>query len=445
MIENFMSAYKAYSEFTSSNQMLGAVVAGLVMSSFVFLLRSVPAKIYKLIYNRTVCSIQFNSEVDWQQREACKTLLVWADQYKKFFYSRSSLPSFISRSSPVPQDKNDNIVMKLGLGIGKSLIQYNSHFYIVDVSLEKSTESMTFNFNFTLKCFWFQSKNLENLLVDLFKEEDSDTIAVYEWSADWLGTNIPRRYIDTVITTENIGNKITGICNDFIKDRDWYCKTGISYKLGICLYGEPGTGKTSLVKALATELSRKLYSLNIATVSDTGFIKAVRAIPPGSILSLEDIDCAVSSSVRENTQDKDKNKQSNSKEPDLSLSTILNVLDGVIPLNDVIVVMSTNYVDKIDPAILRKGRSDYMVEIKPLDSDAVNRFSQMIYEQPVSFKGSIKGCDIQHLVIEHKKNFDEFSKALSSFGEVTVLKEHKDIPFLYDKYHEEWKHEMLSL
>lgn len=420
MFEYLMNIYKTYSEFTSSNQMLGAVVAGLIMSAGVFLFRSIPKKIYTLIYNRTVTSIQFNSQVDWQQKEACKILLSWANQYKTLFYSRSSLPTFMQHINPNNHEEA-NSVMSLGLGIGKSLIKYKNNFYIVNVDLQKASETMTFNFNVSLRCFWFQSQNLQSILMELFEHKDDNALSIHEWNRDWSRTNVPHRQINTAITTDNIGEKIIDICRDFINDKDWYYKTGISYKLGICLYGSPGTGKTSLVKAMATELKRSLYSLNIATTTDSSFINAVRAIPAGSILSLEDIDCAVSSAAREVSSDK--NKENNGKDPSLSLSTILNVLDGVVPLNNIIIVMSTNHVDKIDPAILRKGRSDYMIEIKPLDTDAVSRFSQFVYGQPISFKGNIKGCDLQHLIIEHKKNFYDFSKALSNLGEVAVLKQ----------------------
>lgn len=428
MIEWLMDIYKTYSEFTSSNQMLGAVVAGLVMSSVAILLRSIPTKFFKLLRNRFVSSVEFNSEEHYLQREACNTLLVWANKHKTWFYSRSSLPTL--QNAPggnideIDED-NNRVVLKIGIGTGNNLIRYNNKFYIVSVALEKASETMKFNTSIKILCLWFQAKELESILGELFKEKVVNSVTVYERAGDdWIKSNIPNRYIGTVITTGNTAEQVITNCAAFIQDKEWYLKMGISYKLGIVLHGEPGTGKTSLVKAMATELNRSLYILNIGLLSDASFTNAVRSIPKGSILSLEDIDCAKTTGNRTSKETKSK-KNATDEIFGLSLSTFLNVLDGVIPLNDVIVVMSTNHIDKIDPAILRKGRTDFSIEIKPLDSDAVSRFSQLIYGQPVKFYGKIKGCDIQHLVIENKRSFEGFSKALKTFEDIKTFEDNK--------------------
>lgn len=420
MIEWLMGIYKTYSEFTSSNQMLGAVIAGLLMSFMVIILRTVPEKLYKLLYNRFVSSVEFNSEEHWLQREACNVLLVWANNHKTIFYSRSSLPTLKGVQN---DEQNNGIVLKLGIGKGNNLIWYKKRFYLVSVSLEKASETLRFNTSLKIMCLWIHAKALEDLLTDLFKEKEINSLSVFERSGDdWLKSNIPNRRIESVITTDHIAEKIIEECKIFIQDKDWYLKMGISYKLGIVLHGEPGTGKTSLVKAMATELDRSLYTLNIGLLSDTSFINAVRSIPRGSILSLEDIDCAKTTGKRTDKENKPK-KDAMDEVFGLSLSTFLNVLDGVIPLNDVIVVMSTNHIDKIDPAILRKGRTDFSIEVKPLDSNAISRFSQLVYNKPVTFNGKIKGCDLQHLIIENKRDYEGFVRNLRKLEDITVLED----------------------
>lgn len=114
------------------------------------------------------------------------------------------------------------------------------------------------------------------------------------------------------------------------------------------LYGPPGTGKTTLIYTTAS-----FYSMNIATLSfdaemnDRSFQSALKKIPPKTILCLEDIDAL----FREDRK---------STESCVTFSGVINALDGVMKLKNLIIFVTTNHLDRLDPAL--KRRIDYFVK-----------------------------------------------------------------------------------
>lgn len=102
----------------------------------------------------------------------------------------------------------------------------------------------------------------------------------------------------------------------------------------------------------------------------------------------------------------------------LSLSSILNVLDGIKPLDDIVIFMTTNFIDKIDPAILRKGRTDDIIEIKALTTDGVNKYLEYSFGDAhgIDFDISIKGCDLQAIIIDNRQDVNAVKQELEKYG-----------------------------
>jgi len=132
---------------------------------------------------------------------------------------------------------------------------------------------------------------------------------------------------------------------------------------GILLYGPPGTGKTMLAKAVATESQANFISIkgpeflskwvgeSEKAVRET-FRKARQAAP--SVIFLDEIDSIVPARG---------GSTSDSHVTERVISQILTELDGLESLNSVIVIAATNRPDIIDPALLRPGRFDRLIEI----------------------------------------------------------------------------------
>jgi len=167
-----------------------------------------------------------------------------------------------------------------------------------------------------------------------------------------------------------------GIIDDLKKDLDTfrdsketYDKYGIRYKRTYLFYGEPGTGKSSLSLAISNYTKRDVLSINMSKdMTDSNLITLVSNRPNKSIILFEDIDCLL--------DDINRKEESKEKEVKISLSCILNILDGIYTPNDVIFIITTNNLDKIDDAIKRKGRTDILMEVKKPNKLLINKLKE---------------------------------------------------------------------
>jgi mitochondrial chaperone BCS1 len=145
----------------------------------------------------------------------------------------------------------------------------------------------------------------------------------------------------------------------FRSSKPRYQGLGIPYHRGYLFYGPPGTGKTSLVSALAAHFGLSIYTANLTEFTDHSLMLAVNQVPANSVLLFEDIDCMKSSQARADAPATTDAKQNTSSQNGVTLSGLLNVLDGFYAPTGVLFVMTTNHVEMLDHALLRPGRIDY--------------------------------------------------------------------------------------
>ena len=174
------------------------------------------------------------------------------------------------------------------------------------------------------------------------------------------------RLLDSVILQPGEKEHLVQDIENFRKSRQRYERLGVPYHRGYLLYGPPGTGKTSLVSALAAHFGLSIYSINLADFNDRTLMNAVNQIVRNSVLLFEDIDCMKSSNARvpSNPSAKDGTQARNEKENaieknGITLSGLLNVLDGFYAPTNVLFMMTTNRIETLDEALLRPGRIDY--------------------------------------------------------------------------------------
>lgn len=171
------------------------------------------------------------------------------------------------------------------------------------------------------------------------------------------------RVIDSVILPEGDKEKLIVDMQKFLNSKARYEMLGIPYHRGYLLYGPPGTGKSSLAAAIAGHLNMGLYIINLNEFNDRILATAMNRVNPKSVILFEDIDAmstAVKTRVMRDDEDDDDDNDL-SKKFGVTLSGLLNVLDGVDAPSDVIYIMTTNREVKLDPALTRPGRIDYQL------------------------------------------------------------------------------------
>ncbi|KAI1455058.1 BCS1 N terminal-domain-containing protein [Annulohypoxylon moriforme] len=190
------------------------------------------------------------------------------------------------------------------------------------------------------------------------------------------------RPFSTVILNEKVKQELIDDVTDYLDPmtQRWYANRGIPYRRGYLLYGPPGTGKSSLSLALAGFFNMRIYivSLSSITANEENLASLFAELPRRCIVLLEDIDTAGLTHTREDatrTQptensdmvpgqlttgngDTDKNNSGGR----LSLSGLLNILDGVASQEGRILIMTTNHLEKLDSALIRPGRVDITVQ-----------------------------------------------------------------------------------
>ncbi|KEH40138.1 putative ATPase, AAA-type, core, AAA-type ATPase domain-containing protein [Medicago truncatula] len=168
----------------------------------------------------------------------------------------------------------------------------------------------------------------------------------------------------------------------FSKAGEFYARIGRAWKRGYLLYGPPGTGKSTMIAAMANLLGYDLYDLELTAVKDnTELRKLLIETSSKSIIVIEDIDCSLDLTgqrrkKKEKRELEDEEKDSREKKggimeerdgktSNVTLSGLLNFIDGLWSAcgGERLIVFTTNYVEKLDPALVRKGRMDKHIEL----------------------------------------------------------------------------------
>lgn len=375
-------------------------------------------------------TVRFSTGLSYNARVFYQPLFYLAENYKQSLNQKNGSKEFnkqhLDSDLKFNTDKTDNTDIKLALATFIGCKEDVKLFYYLE------TEGNRFKFTFKDAVFEFVS--IEHLPKQIVKEkrddvvilssydisfktehldifetliknsisywekyynndkEDNNKISIYLTANEgfyfnYLGKR-HKREMDSIYLPKKKKNEIIADLEKFLRPetRARYLKLGINHKRVYLLEGIPGSGKTSLITAMASK-----FNFNIAIVSftqkmtDMDLLRLVRSISDthehqdghtesdkkSSMIVFEDIDC-----IFKERKSHDENKNG------ITFSGLLNALDGITSNENMVCFITTNYKSHLDSALLRPGRIDYIM-----------RFDYSNKEQIQDMYRDFSGCD----------------------------------------------------
>jgi hypothetical protein len=333
-------------------------------------------------------------------------------------------------------ETEENEIINYYLPFGESILNYKNTEIICKIVKEgiivnETAISEMYPYHITL-LIDIEPKKGELIINDFLKEsskfykesirelkDDPAKLSVHIFDEYWDILNKRNKRNINTIHLDGDEKKILEYIRDFLKPETKYLydNLGIPYKLNILLEGLPGTGKTSLIYTLASELNKNIAILNFnKDVDDNSFMRALRKIPKDSIFVLEDIDVLF----------KERKENDNFKSM-ISFSGLLNSLDGMAFKDSLITIMTTNYECNLDTALKRPGRIDKSITFgfakKSQVNEMYNKFFPELKDNFIDFYKEIKNLNfttamIQQYFIWHMYNKEKLIENLEEFREL---------------------------
>lgn len=176
------------------------------------------------------------------------------------------------------------------------------------------------------------------------------------------------RALDTVVTDDDRIDRLAEDMQWFYNSQDWYQQRGVPWRRGYLLHGPPGTGKSSLIRALATDLQLDIATMDLGRtgMTDDDLREAMMDAPQKALLVIEDVDSVF--------VQRDGKRQSG-----ISFSGLLNAIDGVAAQEGRALIMTTNHIDQLDPALIRPGRADVHVELGLIGANSAGKLFERFF------------------------------------------------------------------
>jgi DNA polymerase III delta prime subunit len=357
------------------------------------------------------------------------------------------------------EDQTENVEYNL------DIYSYTKSLYEIRTYVEKLKEKYAYEQKNKLgnKKYFFDEQH-----VSLPKEINGEI----RFAVAMPNMNFKMTQFNTNKSLTNIFGEHLNIVKDrihlFIDNPQWYEEKGIPYTLGIMLHGPPGTGKTSLIKAIAKDTKRHIFNIKLhrdttqTQLRNLFFNESVYVLQNGKtesyniplderIYVIEDIDCLTDVVKDRNieTKGEDRREKENKNEmlpitgysdnrimgskisndntlgvkqetsEGLTLSFVLNLLDGILETPGRILIVTTNKPETLDKAFIRPGRIDLNVEVGYCTLEMIKEMFMFFFDDSgvefeVEYKNKITPAELNKIMLDNIENKEKAYKNIIS-------------------------------
>ncbi len=337
----------------------------MVLGAAMALARKAPEKV-TLLLSRT-----FMLSVEIRDRDCLNAMEIWlSNQATPYRALAASFRWPGTTIGPVSDPKPPRVV--LSPGRGSHLVVYAGRVLMVSRDVEDSKHEGKAEF-FSIKTLGRDPAIFYGLLSAVAEayiafRRDNSQVYVADWDEWHSVESAQARPLESVVLRAGLMEEVREDLEAFQRRGAWYAQRGIPYRRGYLFEGPPGTGKTSLVRALTAAESHALYVLNLASrsLSDDRLLALLARVPPGAAILVEDVDCAA-------PHRPDGAEAEGKSAGGLTLSGLLNALDGILSAEGRVLFMTTNRPEVLDQALVRPGRVDLRLHLGLADQDQARR------------------------------------------------------------------------
>jgi hypothetical protein len=366
------------------NQFLASGLMLMLGGSLLALCRTVPAHIFRWLKSQFIVSVDVLSPdpvYDW--------LSIWLDQHPYSNRARALTATARRHYRPISQTPDNCAEPSLPEILftpapGNHFFVYHGHLAWLSRERKEPTADnplvMMPRETFMIRIVGRRQSLVRDLLEDVrlcahsaMKEHRNVFVT---GDGYWRSTGIRlQRSLDSVILPEGVAEDALASVREFLQSAPWYQKVGVPWRCGWLLEGLPGSGKTSLIGAIASELNLDLYCLSLVSsgMNDSRLADMIANMNPGSILLMEDIDAATQGRTMTLVEEEGQAVSG------VTFSGLLNAIDGIAAKEGTLLFMTTNHAERLDPALIRPGRIDHRIHFSHATPEQVGRMLCRFY------------------------------------------------------------------
>lgn len=402
------------------NGLLGAGVLIGVFWAVIAWCRSLPYKILRLVIRYRGCTVDVRDN-----DQAYTWLNAWLGNH--YAQKKAGIWSLFTRcverdyqDYPHSNRERPNYSVHFTLAPGVHILRYNKKFFMISKSrrdLETGAGGRTYEDSFEILTSPSGKDELAKIIEEgriLVEGKKVNVLKIHRHDGDGYWEHDQQRDerpISSVHLADGIAEKVLDDLTEFHDSRDWYAELGIPYRRSYLLHGPPGSGKTSFAVAIASHLHRSLYVIDLANpgLKDSTLLSTLAGVPRNGVVLFEDVDCCVPDRKKE-------------KDQRVTLSGLLNALDGVASPEGHVRIFTTNHPERLDPALTRPGRMDLSIYIGHATEHQASRLFERFYrtkdgaEQFAAAameRHPISMATLQGHLLQHRKDPHEAIRSLA--------------------------------